>query len=61
MIKQYSIKIIPDEKNGTLTIQDDGIGMDKEDLKNNLGIIARSGTQQFVQQIKSGADLTCIG
>src|SRR6266508_3497170 len=38
----YKIKIIPDEKNGTLTISDNGIGMSKETIVENLGTIAKS-------------------
>src|SRR3974377_1710981 len=35
---------IPDEKDGTLTISDNGIGMTREEIVENLGTIARSGT-----------------
>ena len=46
---QMKIKITPDEKAGTLTISDDGIGMNKEDLISHLGTIAKSGTADFVK------------
>ena len=48
--EDFAITLIPDEENGTLTIRDNGIGMDQEELENNLGVIARSGTLQFRQE-----------
>ncbi len=49
----WKIKIIPDEKAGTLTISDNGIGMSREHVVENLGTIARSGTKVFLEQLKS--------
>ena len=48
--EDFAITLIPDEENGTLTIRDNGIGMDQEELENNLGVIAKSGTLQFRQE-----------
>ena len=53
----YYIKVIPDKENRTLKIIDTGIGMTKEELENNLGIIAKSGSLAFKNEneLKDGS------
>src|SRR5207237_6910039 len=50
---EWKIKIIPDEKAGTLTISDNGIGMSRANIVENLGTIARSGTRAFLESLKN--------
>jgi molecular chaperone HtpG len=60
--KQFEIRIHINEKNKTITIKDNGIGMDESDMKSNLGTIAKSGTEDFIKKIgdKKG-DVNQIG
>ena len=51
-----SIRIIADAGAGTLTIVDSGIGMSRQELAENLGTIARSGTKAFVEQLAEAKD-----
>ena len=62
--KDLKITIIPDKEQRTLTIVDNGIGMTKEDLENNLGTIAKSGSFQFKQELnkdEKSEDIDVIG
>jgi|TARA_B110000483_G_scaffold23759_1_gene27791 molecular chaperone HtpG len=60
------IKIQVSSKQKTLTISDNGIGMNEEDLKSSLGTIARSGTKAFLEQMSASSkdkkpDMSLIG
>lgn len=59
----FSIRIVTDTRSRTLTIIDTGIGMSREDLIENLGTIAKSGTRTLVEKLKEsgGAGPSLIG
>lgn len=50
---EFSIRLAIDKDKKTLTVADNGIGMDKEDIKTNIGTIARSGTKAFLERLKA--------
>ena len=58
-----SITLIPDTAAGTLTVKDNGIGMSREEVIDNLGTIARSGTKKFLEGLSgdSAKDAQLIG
>ena len=61
----FYIRVDLDEKNRTITVSDNGIGMTADELENNLGVIAKSGSLQFKQEMdveKTAAeDIDIIG
>ena len=60
--KDFAIHLSVDKDARTLTVSDNGIGMDKEDLENNLGVIASSGSFKFKQEVGEDAgDTDVIG
>jgi molecular chaperone HtpG len=52
---RLAIRIRPDAAAGTLTIADNGIGMDRQELIDNLGTVARSGTRAFMSRLAEAA------
>jgi len=52
----YRVSIVPDAENRQLTLADNGIGMNREDLVENLGTIARSGTMEVMNQLQQAQD-----
>ena len=60
--EDFRITIHADPDARTLTVSDNGIGMDENELENNLGVIASSGTYQFRQEVgKDSEDVDIIG
>jgi molecular chaperone HtpG len=59
----YRVVLTPDKSARTLTVADNGIGMNRSELIENLGTIARSGTAAFVSQLSGDArtDMSLIG
>ena len=53
----YKITITPNKEEGTLIISDNGIGMNKDDLINHIGTIAKSGTADFLKNTKDNASV----
>src|SRR5882757_2963629 len=51
-----TIRITPDKAASTLTIADNGIGMDRQELIDNLGTVARSGTRAFMNKLQESKD-----
>jgi len=49
---EWQVELIPDEKEKTLTVRDNGCGMSQDDLINHIGTIAKSGTQEFIDKLK---------
>ena len=55
------IKLYYDKEVNTITVEDNGIGMTREDLINSLGTIAKSGTKAFMETLKESKDINQIG
>ena len=58
---EFIISITPDKDARTLTIADNGIGMTKEELEENLGTIAKSGSLKFKKDVEQPEDIDIIG
>ena len=59
--EDFYIRLTADKENGTLTISDNGCGMTAEELENNLGTIAKSGSLAFKQENEAKEDIDIIG
>ena len=59
--KDLEIRLIPDKDNRTLTIVDNGIGMTDVELENNLGTIAKSGSELFKEKMTDDKNMAIIG
>ena len=59
--EDFAITITRDKDNGVLTVSDNGIGMNKEEMEENLGTICKSGSLGFKQAMEENADIDIIG
>ncbi len=59
--EDFKINLSVDKENRIIKIEDNGIGMDKDDLDKNLGTIASSGSYRFKQEMEKGDDVDIIG
>ena len=59
--EELMIRVVPDKDARTVTVIDNGIGMNKEDMEKNLGVIAHSGSLDFKSTIEEGQDVDIIG
>ncbi len=59
--EDFAITITRDEANRTITVSDNGIGMSREDLEENLGTIAKSGSLSFKEAMEKQEDIDIIG
>ena len=59
--EDFAITLSVDKENRTLTVSDNGIGMDADELENNLGVIASSGSYKFRQEAEQKEDIDIIG
>ena len=59
--KDLEIRLIPNKEDRTLTIIDNGIGMSEEELENNLGTIAKSGSELFKEKMSDDKNMAIIG
>jgi len=58
---EFRIDVKVDREAGTVTVSDNGIGMTKEDMDSNLGVIAHSGSLDFKKNLEEGKDIDIIG
>lgn len=59
--QDFAIRLFADKDARTITITDNGIGMTPEELENNLGVIAKSGSMQFKLENEKAEDISVIG
>ena len=59
--EEFGITIVRDPENKTLTVSDNGIGMSREELEDNLGTICKSGSLGFKQAMEKNEDIDIIG
>lgn len=58
---QFRIRVDYDADAGTITIDDNGIGMTEKQVRENIGTIAHSGTKKFIEKLKKSENAHLIG
>tara|TARA_Y100000389_G_scaffold190340_1_gene215074 strand:- start:1191 stop:3260 length:2070 start_codon:yes stop_codon:yes gene_type:complete len=60
-LREYLIRVTANKEDNTLVIEDNGVGLTKDEMVSCLGTIANSGTKQFMEALQAGTDVSMIG
>lgn len=60
-LREYVIRVTANKEDNTLVIEDNGVGLTKDEMVSCLGTIANSGTKEFMEALQAGTDVSMIG